>query len=69
MKVGDLIKYRSRKPTDPHPDDVGEFVVWDCIGIIIEIVKGTPWIRYIDIINGDHITCKRKDVEVINESR
>ena len=68
MKVGDLIKYRDRKPTDPHPDDVGDFGAWGCIGIVIEIMKDITWIKYIDV-NGDHVTCKREDVEVISESR
>ena len=68
MKVGDLIRYRSRKPSDPHPDVVEGLGVWGCVGIVIEIMRGTAWVKYVDM-NGDHITCKKKDVEVINEKQ
>ena len=74
MKLGDLIRYRDRIPTDPLPEDVGDGAAWGSIGVIIGLFEcewGTigariPTVEYIDL-NGDWVICKQEDVEVINE--
>ena len=76
MKVGDLVRYRDRIPTDPHPKDVGDGAGWGSIGVVISVFEaewGTiglfvPSVEYVDFA-GDWIICKQEDVEVINESR
>jgi hypothetical protein len=73
MKVGDLVKYRERIPTDPEPSIVGDLGAWGNIGIVIEVFSmrwgnekiPTPSIEYVDF-NGDKIICKTVEVEVIN---
>jgi hypothetical protein len=66
MKVGDLIKYRNRIPSDPPYADIGGHGVWGTIGIVIRIVNG----KYIDCVdfNGDILICLIDDVEIINAS-
>ena len=74
MKIGDLVRYRDRRPTDPLPD--GRHDGWGLIGIVMRILEEPygpngerePSIEYVDS-NGDWIICKQEDVEVINESR
>ena len=73
MKIGDLIKYRSRISSDIHPRDAGEYGAWGNMGIIVRVFSAewglnynVPSIEYIDF-NGDSIICKQKDVEVIND--
>ena len=75
MKIGDIVKHRDRIPTDPHPNDVGKYGGWGCVGIVVEIYQpnstlGRPsiWIRYIDS-KGDSVLCKKENLEVISESR
>tara|TARA_R100000808_G_C2071379_1_gene98753 strand:+ start:356 stop:607 length:252 start_codon:yes stop_codon:yes gene_type:complete len=76
MKIGDLIRYRGRKPTDPHPGVVGNLGTWKTLGVVVRFTKAAyditgemfPSVEYVDF-NGDHIICKCEDVEVINEKR
>ena len=73
MKVGDLIKYRDRIPTDPHPRDIFGGGSWGDMGIVIDIINEqwepfgdyVPSIVYVDF-GGDRVICKQEDVEVIN---
>ena len=75
MKPGDMIRYRDRKETDPHPDDVGEMGRWGTTGIVVRMLssryppggKILPSIEYIDDV-GDWVVCKQSDVEVISSS-
>ena len=75
MKPGDMIRYRDRKETDPHPDDVGEMGRWGTTGIIVKLLeahyppdgKMLPSVEYIDDV-GDWVVCKQEDVEVISVS-
>jgi len=77
VKIGDIVKHRDRISTDPHPDDVGEYGGWGCVGVVVEVYQpgqtwqiGKPsvWIRYIDS-KGDSVLCKKENLEVISESR
>jgi len=73
MEVGDLIKYRIRRPSDPHPNVVGKLGVWGSYGIVMNILYSSyqiggnliPSIEYVDF-DGDWVICKQEDVEVIN---
>ena len=74
MKVGDLVRYRDRIPTDPHPRDIYGGGAWGSFGIVISVFEaewGTtgvliPSLEYVDF-DGDWVICKQEDVEVINE--
>ena len=76
MKPGDMIQYRTRKESDPHPDDVGKMGKWETTGIIVRLLESTyppdgkvqPSIEYIDD-DGDWIICKQEDVKVIGTSK
>lgn len=70
MKVGDLVRYRARKPEDPRPPGS-----WGEIGLIINLTSARfrenfkePAVEYIDD-NGDFITARQDDVEAIDEGR
>jgi hypothetical protein len=73
MKVGDLVRYRDRRLSDPHPSDAGEYGAWGNVGVVVKVFKaewGTkhifkPSIEYVDFY-GDRVMCKQIDVEVIN---
>jgi len=75
VKPGDMIRYRDRKETDPHPSDVGEMGRWGTTGIIVRLLdaryvpegKVLPSIEYIDDV-GDWVVCKQSDVEVISST-
>jgi len=70
-----MIRYRDRKETDPHPNDVGEMGRWGTTGIIVKLLEAhypldgkiLPSIEYIDDV-GDWVVCKQADVEVISVS-
>jgi len=75
MKIGDLVKYRNRIPSDPHPKDAGEHGAWGNMGIVVKIFLAdwglkydVPSIEYIDF-DGDFIICKDVDLEVIDGNR
>ena len=76
MKVGDLVRYRDRRPTDPPPHpwhiDSGE---WGRMGIVIWVGKAewqrdviVPVLEYVNL-DGDLCYCKQEDMVVINEKR
>ncbi|MBK26102.1 MAG: hypothetical protein CME70_19045 [Halobacteriovorax sp.] len=67
MKVGDLVKYRDRLPTDPMVRD-GE---WGKTGIVIMITeeafkpnKREPAVIYLDPV-GDLCVARRRDLRII----
>jgi hypothetical protein len=70
MKVGDMVRYRDRIPTDPLPPGS-----WGRTGVIIELtmdrfreIFDEPAAEYMNI-HGDFVIARRADLEVINESR
>ena len=70
MKIGDLVRYRSRKPEDPPPPGS-----WGEIGLVINLTHSRfrenfkePAVEYIND-DGDFITARQDDVEAINEGR
>lgn len=74
MKPGDMIQYRCRKETDPHPSDVGEMGCWGATGIVVRLLQSQyppdgefhPSIEYIDDA-GDWVICKQSDVKIVSE--
>lgn len=76
MKIGDLIKYRDRIPSDPDPKDAGEGAAWGSMGVVVSVFEaewGTdgppiPSVEYIDFA-GDCVISKQEDLEVISASR
>ena len=73
MKVGDLVRYRDRIPTDPYPSSISHCGAWGSMGIVISVFEAEwgvigvliPSLEFIDF-DGDWIICKQEDVEVIN---
>jgi hypothetical protein len=68
MKVGDMVRYRNRIPTDPPPPGS-----WGRTGVIIELtmdrfreVFDEPAVEYMSHF-GDFIVARRDDLEVISE--
>ena len=76
MKVGDLVRYRDRRPTDPFPNPwCVDSEVWGRMGIVIWVGKAewqrdviVPVLEYINL-DGDLCYCKQDDMVVINGSR
>ena len=76
MQPGDMIRYRDRKETDPHPSDVGILGRWGATGIIIRLLdahyppdgKLQKSVEYIDD-EGDWVLCKQEDVVVISRDK
>lgn len=69
MKVGDLVKYRDRKSTDPPPPGS-----WGEVGLIISVATDRfredfkeASIEYMND-DGDFIIARQDDVEVISEN-
>ena len=68
MKVGDLIRYRSRRDSDPTPPGS-----WGATGIVLSVGYDKFRERYdepsIEYINdeGHFITARQEDVDVISE--
>ena len=70
MKIGDMVRYRSRVSTDPDPPGS-----WGRTGIILELDTDRfrekfdePSVVYINHDN-DLISARQADLEVISESR
>jgi hypothetical protein len=70
VKVGDMVRYRTRIPTDPPPPGS-----WGRTGIVIELTIDRfrekfdePAVEYINH-HGDIISARQADLEVLSESR
>ena len=66
MKVGDLVRYRDRIPTDPYPSSISHCAAWGSMGIVISVFEAEwgvigvliPSLEFIDF-DGDWIICKQ----------
>lgn len=80
MKSGDLVKYRDRIDTDPHPEELIARGIergrWNTLGVVIKTMK-TTWPPdglledSVEIIDeeGDFVVCKQSDLSVICDAR
>lgn len=76
MKVGDLVRYRDRRPTDPIPNPwCADFGEWGRVGIVISVGEAewqrnviVPVLEYINL-DGDLCYCRQEDMVVINADR
>ena len=73
MKVGDLVRYRSRKSDDPRPPCDTALCAWGKCGIVIKVCKASFGSAYlenaVEFLDSDgdiHLTAQ-KNLEVISE--
>jgi hypothetical protein len=69
IRKGDLIKYRSRRPTDPKPTGTKRDA-WGEMGVVVKVVYWNDDSENPDAVeffsqNGDFSIAKMKDIEIL----
>jgi hypothetical protein len=75
MKIGDLVKYRSRRSDDPPKKGSSrEVYCWNQIGVVVTMLSSRfkeiycePAVEYM-CEKGDFHVARKKDLELLSES-
>jgi len=75
MKIGDLVKYRGRRPSDPLDQGFSEGVYcWNQTGVVVNVLESMfkesycePAVEYM-CEKGDFHVARKEDLELLSES-